>query len=74
MTVEQFRSALQAQPFRPFVMHLADGRGIPVRHPELAVSTPTGRTTIVVQPDDTFTIIDLLLVTNLEYQEPADAA
>jgi len=74
MTVEQFRSALAAQPFRPFVMHLADGRGIPVRHPELAVATPTGRTTIVVQPDDTFNIIDLLLVTDLEYQESADAA
>jgi hypothetical protein len=74
MTVEQFRSAMKSQPFRPFVMHLADGREIPVVHPELAVSTSTGRTTIVVQPDDTFNIIDLLLVTDLEYREPADAA
>jgi hypothetical protein len=74
MTVEQFRNALRAQPFRPFVMHLADGRAIPVQHPELAVSTSTGRTTVVVQPDDTLNIIDLLLVTDLEYREPADAA
>ncbi len=74
MTLEQFRSALKAEPFRPFVMHLADGREIPVGHPELVVSTSTGRTTVVVQPDDTLNIIDLLLVTDLEYREPADAA
>jgi hypothetical protein len=38
------------------------------------VSTLTGLTTIVVQPGDTFNIIDLLLVTDLEYRESADAA
>lgn len=74
MTIEHFRAALRAVPFRPFVMHLADGREVPVRHPELAVSTSTGRTTVVVQPDDTLTIIDLLLVTDLEFRETADAA
>jgi len=73
MTVEQFRAALRAEPFRPFVMHLADGREIPVKHQELAVSTSTGRTAVVVQPDDTLTIIDLLLVTDLEFREPAGA-
>jgi hypothetical protein len=55
-------------------MHLADGREIPVVHPELALASSTGRTTVVVQPDDTFNIIDLLLVTDLEYREHADAA
>jgi hypothetical protein len=74
MTLEQFNNALQTQPFRPFVMHLADGREIMVKHPQLVVSTSTGRTTVVVQPDDTLNIIDLLLVTDLEYREPADAA
>jgi len=74
MTIEHFRAALRAVPFRPFVMHLADGREVPVRHPELAVATSTGRTTVVVQPDDTLAIIDLLLVTDLEFRETADAA
>ena len=74
MIVEHFRDALRAQPFRPFVMHLADGREIAVRHPELVVATSTGRTTVVVQPDDSLNIIDLLLVTDLEYRESADAA
>jgi hypothetical protein len=74
MTIEHFRAALRAVPFRPFVMHLADGREVPVRHPELAVATSTGRTTVVVQPDDTLAIIDLLLVTDLEFRETAEAA
>jgi hypothetical protein len=30
MTIEQLRNAYDAQPFRPFVSHLADGRAIPV--------------------------------------------
>jgi hypothetical protein len=74
MTVEQFRSALRTEPFRPFVMHLADGREVPVKHSEPAVSTSTGRIAAVVQPDDTLTIIDLLLVTDLEFRDTADAA
>jgi hypothetical protein len=37
------------------------------------VATSTGRTTVVVQPDDTLNIIDLLLVTDLEYRESAAA-
>jgi len=46
MTVEQFRTALRAELFRPFVMHLADGREVPVKHPELAVSTSTHGETV----------------------------
>jgi DNA-binding beta-propeller fold protein YncE len=45
-----------------------------VKHSELAVSTSTGRIAVVVQPDDTLTIIDLLLVTDLEFRDTADAA
>lgn len=66
MTVEQFRHRLNAQPFHPFVMHLADGRAIPVQHQEYAAISPSGRTVVVYQPDDTTNIVDLLLVTDLE--------
>ena len=67
MTVEQLRGAYDAQPFRPFVMHLADGREVPVRHREFIMTVPSGRTVIVCQPDDTTNIIDLLLITDLEF-------
>ncbi len=72
MTIEQMRTAYEAQPFRPFVIHLADGRAVPVRHREFIMTVPSGRTIIVCQPDDTVNIIDLLLVTDLELAPAAN--
>ncbi len=66
MTIEQLRATYNAQPFRPFVIHLADGREIPVKHREFILTVPSGRTLVVCQPDDTLNIVDLLLVTDLE--------
>ncbi len=66
MTIDRLRVAYNAQPFQPFVMHLADGREVPVVHREFIMAAPSGRTVIVVQPDDTVNIIDLLRVTDLE--------
>jgi hypothetical protein len=66
MTIEQLRNVYNAQPFQPFVLHLADGREIPVLHREFIMTVPSGRTIFVVQPDDTSNIIDLLLVTDIE--------
>lgn len=66
MTTEQLRRILQAQPFRPFDIHLADGRSLPVEHPEAVAITPPGRTIGVGLADDTIEIVDLLLVTSLK--------
>ena len=66
MTIEQIRTIYDAQPFQPFVVHLADGRKVPVRHREFIMAVPRGRTIVVCQPDGTLNIIDLLLVTDLE--------
>jgi hypothetical protein len=64
VTIEQIRKMHQAQPFRPFDIHLADGRSLPVRHPEcLALS---GRTIGVGVDDGTIEVVDLLLVTSLK--------
>ena len=65
MTVTEFRTLLHAEPFRAFIIHLADGRSIPVKHREFALPSPSGRTVIVYQPDDSFEIIDLLLANSL---------
>jgi hypothetical protein len=48
------------------VIHLADGREVPVLHREFMASVPTGRTIVVMQPDESVNVIDLLLVTDLE--------
>lgn len=67
MTIEQLKAVYNAQPFRPFVIHLADGREMPVEQRDFLMAPPTGRTMVVWQPpDDAFHIIDLLLVTALE--------
>jgi hypothetical protein len=66
MTIEQLRNAHHAQPFRPFMIHLADGRSLHVPHSEFLSYSPSGRTIIVHQADDSFNIIDLLLVTDIE--------
>jgi hypothetical protein len=72
MTIEQLRTLYDAQPFRPFVIHLADGREIPVNHREFVMTVPSGRTVVVAQPDDTLNIVDLLLVTDLEIKPVAN--
>jgi hypothetical protein len=66
MTIDKVRSLYQAAPFLPFLMHLADGRQIPVVHHDFIIASPSGQTVIVYQPDDSFNIIDLSLVTALE--------
>lgn len=68
VTIEQVRQLYDASPFRPFTLHLADGRNIPVKHREFMAAAPSGRTIIAYQPDDSFNIIDLLLVTDIEVQ------
>ena len=66
MTIEGIRRLLDAQPFQPFIMHLADGREIRVHHREFIMALPSGRTLVVAQPDDTVNIVDLLLVADIE--------
>jgi hypothetical protein len=66
VTPAQVRELHRAQPFKPFTIHMADGRRIAVKHPEFMALAPSGRTVIVYQLDESFDIIDLLLVTDLE--------
>ena len=57
--------ALRRQPFEPFQMRLADGRSLSVSHPEsVAVGA---RRVIVVQPDDSWAVIEPLLIVSLDY-------
>ena len=66
MTIEQLRNVHHAEPFQPFTIHLADGRNFLVPHRDFLSHSPTGRTIIVHHQDDSFSILDLLLVTELE--------
>ena len=66
MNIHALQEMLRARPFRPFNIHLADGRSLPVDHPEFVGQTPTGRTIGVGLANGAIEIVDLLLVTRLE--------
>ncbi len=70
LTTEQFRNAMTRRPFVPFVIRLADGSGIPVRHPEHVATSPSGRTVLAFHDDESHTVLDLLLVTRLDVEAP----
>ena len=72
MTIEQLQAAYKATPFKPFMLHLADGRSLPVQSREFIYPVPTGRTVVVCQPDGSMNIIDLLLVTDIEFESAAN--
>jgi hypothetical protein len=74
MTIDQIRAAHRAHPFRPFVLHLADGRALPVRHPEFLAYSRTGRTVIVVTAEETIERVDALLIVSLEELRDSSAA
>ncbi len=71
MTIDQLRAVYQARPFRPFTLHLADGEKLHVPHADFLSHSPKGRTLVVYTEDDSFSIVDLLLVTRLEVHNGA---
>jgi hypothetical protein len=73
MTIEQLRSIHGARPFRAFNIRTADGREIRVAHPDCLAMSQTGRTVVIVNPDDSLSMVDMLLVTELKV-DPATVA
>jgi hypothetical protein len=65
MTTAELKSFMSTRPFRPFRIHMADGRSVEVNHPEW-IAYAGGRIALVAKPDDNFEVIDLLLVPSLE--------
>jgi len=73
MNLEQLRSAYRATPFQPFTIRMADGRSFPIFHPELLSFSPSGRTVVVQQPNDSISILDVMLMAELEFAPPSPA-
>ena len=71
MTIEQLRRTHRATPFQPFTIRMADGRQFPIPHPDFLSMSPSGRTAVIFHPDDSASIVDLLLMTE---PEPSPAA
>ena len=71
MTIEQLRTTLRATPFKPFTIRMAAGRPFHIPHPDFLAMSPTGRTAVAFQPDGSASIVDLLLMTELEFSAPS---
>ncbi|HEX4053935.1 MAG TPA: hypothetical protein VHX86_06690 [Tepidisphaeraceae bacterium] len=66
MTIEQFNDVLHADPFRSFTIHMGDGRIFFVKHRDFIARSPSGRTVTVYAENDKLSILELLLMTELE--------
>lgn len=66
MNIDQVRTLHRATPFQPFEINLADGRALPVDHPEMLAITAPGRTIGVARDDGVIEIVDLLRVTSIK--------
>ncbi len=53
MNIKLVRKALHREPFQPFVLRLADGRSVPVPHPDFVA---LGRRRVFVVGDDDSTL------------------
>ncbi|MDO8631145.1 MAG: hypothetical protein Q7R41_11695 [Phycisphaerales bacterium] len=68
MTIDRLRKAVRAEPFKPFTISLTDGRRLYVRHPEFILVPPeASRTFVIAESGEDYSIIDLLLVTSIDF-------
>lgn len=68
MTINQLRKAVRGESFRAFTVCLADGRQLRVTHPEcIAIPPEAARTFVVAERDEDYRIIDLLMVTSIDF-------
>jgi len=66
MTTDQFSATLHQVPFHPFTIRMADGRSFEVVHRDFVAQSPSGRTVIVFGSGENYSVLDLLLMSELE--------
>jgi hypothetical protein len=64
MDIQGIREALHREPFEPFSIRLADGRSLPVSHPDFVALGL--RRIIVVTRDDSWSVIEPPLIVSLD--------
>ncbi len=67
--MQAIQEAAHAEPFRPFTIRMAGGPKVKVGHPDYIAFGPKGRTLIVYGPDESFKVIDVMLVTEVDVPE-----
>lgn len=71
MRIEELKKMKDRRPFEPFLIRMADGREVPVKHPD-AVSWDPDQVRIAVcgVPGGGTEVIDVALVTSLSLPAP----
>lgn len=72
MDLQGIREALHRRPFEPFTLRLADGRALPVPHPDF-VAVGQGRV-VIIGADDSWSVVEPLMVVSLEFNGPSARA
>jgi hypothetical protein len=62
---DEISAAQGRRPFRPFVMHTADGRSFRVGHPELMFLTRNGRTVVFESVAGHVELLDTVLISSI---------
>lgn len=70
-TRDQVRTAMRAQPFRPFHVKLADGRTFRIDHPEFIAISPNGHE-MVIYDDEGMSLIEMLMVVEVRMAKPPE--
>jgi hypothetical protein len=65
MDLQGIREALLRRPFEAFSIRLADGRSLGIPHPEMVAVGK--RRIIVVEPDDSWSVVEPLLIVSIDY-------
>jgi hypothetical protein len=73
MAPDDIRQAITALPFRPFTLHTADGRAIPVHARDFILVSPRGLTVLVFQLDDRRDTLDMLQIAAISFDSPASS-
>lgn len=69
MTNLEFRRAIKAEPFVPFMVWMANGRVFEVGHPDFVMCPPDTRVaTVYDRKSEGYDWIDLLLVESIEFK------
>lgn len=70
MDIAGVQEALRHQPFEPFSLSLADGRKLPVKHPDFVAVHP--RRIIVIPDDGCWSVVEPLLIASIDFSGPSD--
>jgi hypothetical protein len=70
MTSNVIRDLLLAVPFRPFTVHVAEGKNFRIEHPECVAILQSERMIFINTKNDDYEWVDVFLVTRVESSAP----